>query len=440
MVKTKFVIKITDAGFRLIKCIFKKGRWGVVASEKDVFDAASPEETITKKAGAALKKLKFKKEPLAVALPQNIVVLRQFRVPSLDAGEIAGMAGFRALRYMPYPAEEMVTAYSLIRQDDQGYSYINLNVVHRKDTDRLLKILNPWVKNIEAFVLSSYGFAAAGVSSQESPAIIVNIEETCADILIVRGDRLLFGRSAAIAPQEDGSGEKLAGEIDKTVKAYRRENIDSDPATIIIAQASGGRENFLKEKTGLLVKELDLTDTALAAVLNFDEKYINLLPDEIKEKNERFILQDQLGRIAVLFLAGFLALSFSFAVTFYGYQAGLNRLKEERNEIYPKIKDLIAIKQKREALSKKGAKTRAIDVLAETYRIMPDGLYLNSLSYAQDREVLLRGRTQNLSNVLNSLSLFEKSGIFKGGKINYATKRKTKGAEIVEFEIVARLR
>jgi|GEM_PF-4761717 Tfp pilus assembly protein PilN len=440
MRRTKFVIKISDTGFRLVRCAFKKGRWAVCSSENDVLGAGVTDELITEKIGAALKKLKFRNESLVVSLPQKIVALRQFKVPSVEAGEIAEMVNFWALRYMPYPIEEMVTAYSLIKQDEQGYSYVNLNVAHRKDAGRLLKILNPWAKNIEAFVLSSYGLVAAGANLKETPAVIVSIEESCADIIIASGNNLLFGRAAGVSAQDDRLGEKLAEEINKTIKAYYRENIAAGPDKVIVAQTPYNLSSVLKEKTNLPVEELDLAEPALAATLNLSYRFINLLPPEIKENKENTALSAQFGKIAVLFLLSALAVFFSFVVIFYGYHSRLNAFKSEADKIYPEVKELAAIKQKIDALSKKAAQARTLDVLYEVYRIIPAGLALSSLSYEQGREVILRGNAQGLNGVLDSLALFEKSDIFKDAKVNYAAKRKTKDSEIVEFEIIAHLK
>jgi len=61
---------------------------------------------ISEKSPAPLKRFKFKKETLVVLCRKKIVALRQFKVPSLDAGENSRDDRFLGFAVYAYPAKK----------------------------------------------------------------------------------------------------------------------------------------------------------------------------------------------------------------------------------------------------------------------------------------------------------------------------------------------
>ena len=69
---------------------------------------------------------------------------------------------------------------------------------------------------------------------------------------------------------------------------------------------------------------------------------------------------------------------------------------------------------------------------------MPGGASLISLTYEQDKHVILHGQASELSRVFEFVARLEKSAVFKNFnvKVRYATKKRIQAGEIIDFEIL----
>lgn len=53
--------------------------------------------------------------------------------------------------------------------------------------------------------------------------------------------------------------------------------------------------------------------------------------------------------------------------------------------------------------------------------------------------IVLRGRTQDLSSVVNFIPILKKSEIFEKVRVKYTTERKTPTGEAIDFEIICQI-
>ena len=433
MGRVKFVISLTDTRLAAARCGRRGKLWTALRVESLVLPAGSDNAAITLAIRDFLEKLKFRSEPIVVLLPRKAVILRQLKVPAVDPAEISGMIGFWAPRYVPYPAEELVTAYSLIKRD-KGYSQIVINISQKKDIDRFMEIFRPWQQYLQAIVLDSYALVGAAqiyAKKQPCPAVIVETANDSRDIVVACGDKLLFTRTVPV-----GSDVEFAVEVEKTIQAYLKENIGPKPEQIVVS-GGGGLVKLLQERSQLPVSAVDLGDLSLAAVLNSDLGTVDLMPPAVRVACHDRQTKKELAGIFTLMIVTLAAAGLALGAAYYEKRSYLDRLNAEFVNTPEFVRQVYAVQQRISSAQKRLSRVKAIDVISEIYRILPAGLYLTNLSYESGKEVVLRGRSPDLSGVFDSLGLFDKSTVFKGAKVNFATKRKGRGGEVVEFEIVA---
>jgi len=77
-----------------------------------------------------------------------------------------------------------------------------------------------------------------------------------------------------------------------------------------------------------------------------------------------------------------------------------------------------------------------INCLNQLYKVVPDEIYFNSIVYEHGRELILTGSSDAMSVVFEFVTLLESLEHFEKIKTNYVTKKRRKGKEVVDFELV----
>jgi len=471
MIKTSqkkdiFICQITEGALKLIRCLYNQ------KSKKTAFNALSLEplalnadnKRIAEKLSAALKKLGYNNQPVILSLPRQYAALRYLKIPSQQPQEIERIVNLQAPHYLPYQLSELITGYQVISTDKQGYSGINMVVVHTDVVKRHLDIFREAKIREFKIVLSSYGLCNLYhylYPEEDLPVMAVDIDSSQIELAIVSRGKLLFSRSFKLSNTHFEQDKIFIEEIEKTRNAYSKDVPGGALKKITIFGGRVSLEEFAQalkkridlpveisnynEKIGLeeaLISRISHSEGSFAGLFGLGLENIpealNLIPQNIKELSRKNSRRREYVRSALFIIGAILILMLAISKSLDNKAKYLSGLKLELNKIVKEAKPLEDIDRRLKLLENRlQKKPSGLDALFEAQGVAPANISLLSLAYEEDGEVILRGQAPELNFVLTYLAELEKSPVFKDFniKIRYATKKNTQRGEMVEFEI-----
>lgn len=453
--KAVFLLQLSGDAVKIIKRVRLSAKNGEVTAAEIV----SPERLIE-----VFRKLKFNFDPVIVSLPRINVTTRFLKVPAQNFSEIAKIVSLQAPRYLPYSADELNTGFQVISTDKEGYSEVNLIIAHKEAVGRSLEPLKEVRTGSLSVFLSSFGLfhLYQDCFPQETiPVLLIDIDASQAEAAIGRGKKYLFSRSFKFEGNASGWEQSFGAEVKKTIELYSKEIGKECPKKIIIF-ASGGNYASLAEAlriaTGLPVEELNyakkagIAKGASAAIsssgrsfaslmgLATEEpsEYLNLVSSEAKEKLK--CISERKNQMRLFLSIVILTAVFSFALFRHlqnkkGY---LKKIKSELAEISHESRPLEAIEKRFRALEARSQeRLSALDALYQLYKTTPLQVAINDFSYEEGNGVIIRGQAPELDYIFEFVERLRECDVLKNCeiKVRYATKKRTKAGEFMDFEI-----
>ena len=465
--KAIFICQITEGILKVIKCLSSNySKREFVGLEIEPIPSDIDDKRLAGRLNYIFKKLEYNRDPVIVSLPRNHATCRYLKVPSQIPREIERIANLQASRYLPYPAEELITGYQIIHTDREGNSDVNLVIAHKDIIERYLGIFKELKTPNPTIVLSSYGICNLYHyinPAERASVMVIDIDSQQIELAIISQNKLLFSRSFKIAGSQPNWENLFIDEINKTRDAYLKEVSKEPPSKIIILGANKISQEVFAE---VLNKQMDLpaqvlsynekinlSDNLLNSLLNSDnsfvsliglglrdiEESINLLPQDIKEKARGFSRRKEYLRVFLLISGIILIWAGVIAKNLDNKTKYLKQLKIELDKVAKEAAPLEEIEKRFKAMeSQTLKKPSSLDILYELHQVMPEQISLINFSYEEGEQVILSGQTPQLNSVFAFVLQLEKSAIFKNFsiKVRYATKKKTQVGEIVDFEIV----
>ena len=460
-----YICQITEDSLKVVtSCASDGGKREIQDIDFQKIIPGLSEQELSDKIAQMLRKLGFKNSPIIVALPCSKATCRQFKVPAQAAGEIEKIVSLQASRYLPYPAEELVTGYQVISTSSDGYSLINLIIVHKDVIAHMLKVFEGLKASRVSIILSSYGLAFFynRISSGASALVMfVDFNGIDSEAAILRGKQMLFSRSFKLFSRQPGLEKQCVEEINKSLDIYHKESAkDLTPQIVFMSQAAiPGVGSALKEQFGVPAEEIvfpeDLklplkvkeflknSDNSFLSLLGLGledvAESLNLLPRQLKEKIALLSLKKERKTIALFILATLLIFAFGVNRHLDNKARYLSRLKEELNKIAKEAAPLEGIEKRFRFISGDShRKDSSLDLIRELYQIIPSEIKLVNFSYEDGQKVTVRGQARELNSVFAFVGKLEESPVFKTFKIKirYATWRNNRSGALVDFEII----
>ena len=466
-------LEITDRYLKIAQSAWIKNKREIITLEAKTLSSGIDDKAIAGEI-SGLFKAKFikKSQQVILNLPRYLVTTRNIKVPSREPVEIEKIISLQAPKYLPYPSEELIPSYYFIGQDPEGYSQILLIIVHRDVINRYLRILKGCGLEVSIILVSSWGLYNWYLSCKmpqevSGPVVIVDIDFPYQDLLIVSGEKLIYTRSFSVEPRAQDPAsinlwqDKIVEEMTRSITAYQKDNIDKNPTKIILTGSPKiitGLEKRISNALSLPVEvvssleKISFKDKAswedkdfsfsslIGLALGTQPESLSLMPGEIKEKKETLSKRKEWLKTLILFFGVLFILILGVAKNLYDKTRYLKRLKIEIDKVHPEANSLEEIKKRLEIVREQvGIPVSSIDALYELYRIAPAQITLNSFSFDENNQVVIKGQAQDLSDVFKFVTTLEKSDYFQGVSVKSATKRKTPSAEVADFEIICPL-
>lgn len=464
--KTVFICQISDTYLKVLKCSSSdspKGQFSAI--DREAIPPDIDEKGLSIKLSGILKKLEFNNNPAIISLPRSLAACRYLKIPTQTPEEIERIVSLQAARYLPYPADELVTAYQNLSVDKDKYSHINLVIVHKDIIDRYLRLSKELKARKINIFLSSYGLCSLYnyLRPQETGAtMLIDIDAANVEVAMLLERKVIFSRNFKLNKAAADWQSFFIDELNKSRDAYLRETASKPVDKIVLVGASKpyqGFEEILNKQFGLSVEtvtyetKINISKEAKDALLNSEASFasliglglgnisdsLNLLPQAAKEKIKGIALQSR--RLRIILFIGLTGLLWFLAIAknLDNKSRYLARLKMELGKVQKEARPLEEIERRFEVLEAKNSKkTAVLDMLYELHKILPEEIFLTNISYEEENQIVLRGQTEELESVFTFVRRIENSQAFKGFnmKVRFATKKKIQGgSEIVDFEI-----
>jgi len=461
------IIEIGEAKVKLAQFEKKQLTNLFVLNISEILDAE-----ISKKILELIKDKKLKVDALISCLPRHMVTTRYLKIPSIDPKEIQKMVELQIPRQLPYLPEQIISGFTTIFSDKDGYSYVFLVLVPREIITRHLKILKDATLVPGAIALSCEGnlnlFLNSSLSGKDEETVLIDIDSNCADIEIISRRKLIFSRAVSLETESqdlnlkiDNWHSKLSQEINRSQDTCRKE-IGQVKINRIILTGSPKIIFGLKDKlaaefslaAGILepFKEINpISNPDLKDYLDADDSFssiiglgllnrepsFNLLPTEYKTEKEKLSRRKAFLKTASLFSALFLIILAIIAKDIFFKDHYIKKFDADYKKLASQTQNLEAMLNKLKIIKGQFVnKAKTVDIITELFKTVPQGIWLNSLTFDAGRSVTLKGQGSDLSSVFRFVSVLEKSPYFENIQVKYTTKRRFQEREITDFELV----
>src|SRR3989338_2604505 len=215
-----------------------------------------------------LKTMKTIPGDVIAVIPRELVLTRVVKFPSVEHAELAQMVELYAKAQLPYPREQTVMDFRILSRAE-GFSTVAVIACQREVIDRHLAVLQEAGLPPTLLTVSSWGVLGwyqqglrRGIKAQE-PVLVVNLDETRTDLVLIDKNRILSSRSAGQGLQEwEASGEAatlLSFEVERSRAAIRNELPGTEVRSLLVTglRPSGPWEEQLTQRIGLPLTVVD---------------------------------------------------------------------------------------------------------------------------------------------------------------------------------------
>lgn len=424
-----------------------------------------------------LKKMSFKPRRVFVLHPAHNLTTRILSLPSTDPDEIRDIIDLQAVKQTPYNKEDITTSFHVIETEASGYSKVLLAISHRDIATAYFETVE-WARiSPDAINISLEGsrswykrlLSLETETAPDSPVLLLDVDWSGTNFLILRGDKMIFSRSMSLGVQhlaEKGEGveESFVSEVQRSLEFCKAEFPDQTISKVVVT----GMSAAIKAMVPALEKELKVpclcvfnfepfegevapkvqegvkgAFCSLAAVLGFawnpEPMSLNLIPSQIETQKGLEHRAKDLAITGSLLLGIICLASIVFLGKIYKKEQYLVWLKQQYEKVREPSEEVQrAVAKMKLAEDQMNLQGNILDILSDINASLPDDIYLTALQYqANENMVLMRGIAPEMSAVFKLLTTLEETPHLELVKTRNVTKGKAQEKDVAEFEITA---
>jgi general secretion pathway protein L len=366
---------------------------------------------------AKLRELGVRGRRVHLGLPRRLCVVKSIELPSVTGADLRRMVGFELERHLPFPPADALFGFDVLERAPGRPVRVLLVAVERRVFERVKLVFRdlgvlPRLVDVSihalALLAGARGRAAGG-------RVVVRLDETDAELAIVRDGRILGSRGFPLPADPPARGHALAGELDRSLRALSAEDRQAMTAVTVSGgplpplEWSGpplGAEPTLPPGLGS-VSEDALPALAMALRRPLRGAFpTNLVPDELRPRPFPWPVAVTASLAAVTLLLG-AAVPAVVAIRAERALASLDREVARLGPDVRRVEQLAAVveRARREAetlRSFQGQGVPGLLVLRELTELLPGDVWLSSLS-ADRNGVELVGFAGSASQLIPAL-------------------------------------
>jgi len=461
---TRIVVEWTRVTLRVALSEGSGARWRLraVHSQPLPVPAAAGEALRT-----LLKTTKTSGAAVIGVIPREQVITRLVKFPSTDAAEVGPMVELYAKAQLPYPREQTVVDFHILRQEE-GFSTVAVIACQRELVDRHLAVLREAGLGPGLLTLSSWGVLGwyrQLQSGPERPAVtepvlVINVDDARTDLVLIHQDRLLLSRSIGQGAAEwaaaGEAAELLALEVERSRTAVQKDLPGVEVRSLVLtgmgnlsawaeqlAQRLGLPATAIESKRPLEGWVGPMTTPVSPVVVgglacSSTDRLLNLNPPEVRQQVHHRVQVRELSMVSVLAVGVLVLGAGALALQGFRERRMADRLEQALMQIEPAAR---AVQEKTrsaqlvtELLDKR---RRFAAALSGVMGATPADVTLESLTFeGPRRELVLRGTAGSTQTVLDYIAQLEQLEGIGAVQLKYATRRSGLAGERADFELI----
>jgi hypothetical protein len=425
-------------------------------------------------------KYNLAEDHLFTVLPRYDMTARILELPSQDINEIGGMVRLSAEEYVPFSADELVTDQCILNKIGAGSSSVLAVFAHREVVESHVKLLQAAKIDPEQIFLSTVCLAAAAAAARRAGGeryALVNLASGGLEVIVMRGERLEYGR--AVASQHDWTLDgdsardildELCVEVRASLSAHRRESEDGEgvQAIYVCSETSDGAvhaeslaqdiSEFLSVDEcapALFARDLvtqgaeklsTLPMVSLGAALMAQERAsyaIRLLPETLLRSRERKSAKKEFVKLGVLAAAILFVLFCGYEVAVRQLTSYIRELNGKIAKIEPHANGIVSKQDQLKILQRQVERSGSVlELLGSLVELFPENeMNITHFQFTHNEKIDVTGRTKTLKaieNFAHKLTEVGKNSIpqFARAQRVYEQEVSEKGQQIWDYRIV----
>jgi Tfp pilus assembly protein PilN len=178
----------------------------------------------------------------------------------------------------------------------------------------------------------------------------------------------------------------------------------------------------------------------VAPIFILNETKIDLVPEEIKMQKAIEEQGRETIKMGVLVIVILVLVCAVFLTRIYFKSIFLTTLKTNFEAKREKAQALEHISEKTRIVKDYlNSRMVTLEMIDELYRILPDEIYLSSITLDEKGTITIQGTSESMSRVFSLVTALEDSNFFKSVKTNSTTAKKERGKDVAAFELTFKL-
>lgn len=337
-----------------------------------------------------------------VGIPRRRAVVKVIELPTVAGADLRRMVGFELERHLPFPASEAVYDFHVVEQTPGQPVRVLLVAVERRAFERVAQLCREAGLVLRLVDVTIHSLAAlAAPEARTGPGedrVVLHLEETEAELAVVRHGRPLLSRAFALPPNGKERGHVLIEELRRSLGGLRVADREAVADMIVTGGALPETDLVdlpihtaisLPPGVSGLPEDSPLVPALAVALRRTDRGALrtNLMPDELRPRPFPWPVALTAG-LAGLTLCLALAVP---ALTMIRDERQLQTLNQAIERLAPTVREVeqlvSAVERTRREVETlrtfEAQHVRALPLLRELTELLPADVWLTNLSMDQ---------------------------------------------------------
>ncbi|MDD5428363.1 MAG: pilus assembly protein PilM [Candidatus Omnitrophica bacterium] len=451
---------------------------GVEISKLSLLKLAQIKDNISTAIANIFRESGLERQHVTLCIPRHLMTVRVLDLPSVDLKEINDMINLQVGKQTPYSKDEIISAHKIIYSEKEGYTKVMLAIVQRTIVNERIEELKSAGVSVGKVFISSEGVynwfsfsCLPEIKAADTDTIaVLDIDSNYSDFITIYKGKMSFTKNIFIGSNHlsEAAGtwkDKLIEELDRCLKRYYIEEKNTRIEKLFITGATRDINDLGLILSNTLAIQAEKTDamrniavkkdvraaqgdsmafvslSSIAGTVMREGQFdLDFTPGEHKILKMMEKKRKDLVIMGVLCLSIVMVVTFFLFVSFYYKSMYLYRLKKHVKEISSEAGEIEKMKLGIDLVKDNlDTKNSSLGILHEIYKITPSDISLGSIYISENKQVVIKGRGFEMSDVFKFIKSLEDSKMFTNVKASYTrTKREKEGdkdVEYAEFEI-----